>query len=94
MNAKNINFLCNNVKGLQTSKKRLKVFHYFNNKIFPNGIIFSLETHSTKENEIKWKDKYEGDLYCEETSVQFLLFRFSSIELIIDQCLKKKMDIS
>ena len=49
MDAINFNFLCNNVKGLQTSKKRLKLFNYFKNKIFPNGIIFLQETHSTKE---------------------------------------------
>ena len=36
MDAINFNFLCNNVKGLQTSKKRLKLFDYFKNKIFPN----------------------------------------------------------
>ena len=63
MDAVNFNFLCNNVKGLQTYKKRLKLFNYFKNKIFPNGIIFLQETHSTKENEIKWKDKFDGDLY-------------------------------
>ena len=32
-------------------------------KIFPNGILFLQETHSTKENEIKWKDKFNGNLY-------------------------------
>ena len=63
MDAVNFNFLCNNVKGLQTSKKRLKLFSYFKNKIFLNGIIFLQETHSTKENEIKWKDEFDGDLY-------------------------------
>ena len=40
MDAINFNFLCNNVKGLQTSKKPLKSFNYFKNKILPNGIIF------------------------------------------------------
>ena len=62
MDAINFNFLCNNVKGLQTSKKRLKWFENFKIKIFPNGIIFSQETHSTKENRIKWKDEFHGDL--------------------------------
>ena len=35
MDAINFNFLCNNVKDLQTSKKRLKFFKYFKNKILP-----------------------------------------------------------
>ena len=37
---------------LQTSKNHLKLFKYFKNKIFPNGILFLQEMHSTKENEI------------------------------------------
>ena len=49
----NFNFLYNNVKGLQTSKKLLKLFNYFKNKIFPNGILFLQETHFTKESEVK-----------------------------------------
>ena len=56
MDAINFNFLCNNVEGLLTCKKRLKLFKYFKNKIFPNGILFLQETHSTKENKIKWKN--------------------------------------
>ena len=49
----NFNFLCNNVKSLQTSQKRLKLFNYLKNKIFPNGILFLQETHSTKKNKIQ-----------------------------------------
>ena len=62
MDAINFNFVCNNVKGSQTSRKRLKWFKYFKIKIFPNGIIFLQETHSTKDNEINWKDEFHGDL--------------------------------
>ena len=50
-------------KAYKTSKKRLKLFNYFKNKIFPNAIIFLQETYSTKENEIKWKDEFDDDLY-------------------------------
>ena len=39
----NFNFLCNNFKGLQTSKKCLKLCNYFKNKIYPNGILFLQE---------------------------------------------------
>ena len=42
------NFLPNNVKGLQSSKKRLKLFQYFKNKISSKGILFLQETHSSK----------------------------------------------
>ena len=62
MDAVNFNFLCNNAKGLQPSKKRLKLFNYLKNKLFPNGIIFLQEMHSTKENEIQWKDEFDSDL--------------------------------
>ena len=50
MDAIKFNFSCNTVKGLQTCEKRLKLFNYFKNKIFPNGIIFLKEKHSTKGN--------------------------------------------
>ena len=63
MDAVNFIYLWNNVKGLQTSKKCLKSFKYFRNKIFPNCILILQETHSTKKKKIKWKDKFEGNLY-------------------------------
>ena len=63
MNALNLNFLCNNIKGLQTSTKRLKLVDYSKNKIFPNGILFLQENHCTMENEIKCKDEFDCDLY-------------------------------
>ena len=45
------NFLSNNVKGLQLSKKRLKLFQCFKNKINPKGMLFLRETHSSKVTE-------------------------------------------
>ena len=36
----NLNFLTNNVKGLQTSKKCVKIFEYFRNQVAPKGILF------------------------------------------------------
>ena len=63
MNAKIFNFLRNNIKDLQTSKNRSKLYMCFKNKMFPNGILFLQKTHSTKENEIKWKDKFDDNLY-------------------------------
>ena len=35
-----LNFLSNNVNGLKSSKKRIKMFEYFRDKVSNNGIIF------------------------------------------------------
>ena len=43
----NFNFLSNNVKGMQSSKKRLKQFEYFKSKLKPNGLFFLQEAHLT-----------------------------------------------
>ena len=51
LNTSNFNFLSNNVKGLQSSKKRLKHFQSFKNKLNPKGILFLQETHSSKVTE-------------------------------------------
>ena len=63
LNAINFNFITNNVKGLLLSKKRLKLFEYFRNKLSSNGMLFLQETHSTINNELKWKDKFKGALF-------------------------------
>ena len=62
-NTSDFNFLSNNVKGLQSSKKRLKLFQYFKNKVSPKGILFLQETHSSKVTEKIWSDKFHGDLF-------------------------------
>ena len=49
-----INFISNNVKGLQCTNKRLKLIKYFKDKIVSNGFLFLQETHSTVNDEIKW----------------------------------------
>ena len=56
MFAINFNFISNNVKGLKSTKKRIKLFEYFKSKLAPSGPLFAPETHSTKEIEDKWKD--------------------------------------
>ena len=38
-------FIDNNVKGIQSSKKRLKLIQYFKDKIGSTGILFLQETH-------------------------------------------------
>ena len=62
-NQLNFNFLSNNVKGLQSSKKRLKLFNFLKNKIGPKGILFLQETHSSVETEKKWIDDFKDKIY-------------------------------
>ena len=63
LSTSNFNFLSSNVKGLQSSKKRLKFFQFFKNKISPKGILFLQETHSSKVTEKIWSDEFNGDLF-------------------------------
>ena len=43
----NLSFIANNVKGIQSLKKRLKLIEYFKSKITTHGILFLQETHSS-----------------------------------------------
>ena len=63
LNTFDFNVLSNNVRGLQSSKKRLKLFQFFKNKISPKGILFLQETHSSKVTEKIWIDEFNGDLF-------------------------------
>ena len=71
-NTSDFNFLSNNVKGLQSSKKRLKLFQYFKNKISPKGILFLQETHFSKVMEKIWSDGFNGDLIFSHGKTKFL----------------------
>ena len=62
-NQLNFNFLTDIVKGLQSSKKRVKKFKYFKNKIGHRGILFLQETHSSIYTEKQWNDEFKGQLY-------------------------------
>ena len=54
--ATNSNFIPNNVKGIQASKKRIKLFEYLKQNINFNGFIFFQETHSSLNDKKQWKD--------------------------------------
>ena len=58
-----INFISNNVKGIQKSLKRLKIFTYLKENMSYNGALFLQEIHSSSKDEIKWKDKFKGELF-------------------------------
>ena len=49
--ANKINFISNNVKGFQSTNKRLKLIKYFKDKIV--CFLFLQETHSTVNDAIK-----------------------------------------
>ena len=59
----NYNFISNNVKGIKASEKRLKLFEYLRNNINSNGFIFLQETHSSSNDEQKWKDDFGDTLF-------------------------------
>ena len=59
----NLTFISNNVKGFQTSEKRIKLFEYLRNYVSANGFVFLQETHSSPRDEKKWKDEFKGSLY-------------------------------
>ena len=40
-----INFISNNVKGIQNSPKRLKTFNYLKENLSQNGALFPQENH-------------------------------------------------
>ena len=56
-------FLSNNVNGLNLSKKQIKMFEYFREKIANNGILFLQETHSSHDTVINWRDDFKGELF-------------------------------
>ena len=63
MNSDNLKFISNNVKGIQKSDKRIKIFEYLKNSISPSGFICLQETHSSVDYEKRWCDELNGSLY-------------------------------
>ena len=63
MNCDNLKFISNNVKGIQKSEKRIKIFEYLKNSISPNGFIFLQEIHSSVNDEKRWCDELNGSYF-------------------------------
>ena len=61
--ANKINFISNNVKGFQSTTKRLKLSKYFKDKIVSNVFLFLQETHSIVNDEIKWRHDFKGEVF-------------------------------
>ena len=49
----NVSFISNNVKEIQTSKKRLKLIQYFKDKIGSTGVLFLQEIHCSSKVYVK-----------------------------------------
>ena len=58
-----ITFISNNVKGIQNSVKRIKLFEYLKSYVTAYGFIFLQETHSCINDEIKWRGEFNGELF-------------------------------
>ena len=56
----NLTFLTNNVKGLHSSKKRIKLIECFKSKLNHNRFLFLQETFSTIKNENTWVNNFNG----------------------------------
>ena len=68
----NVSFITNNVKGMQSPKKKLKLMQYFKDKIGSSGVLFLQETHSNSKVEQKWKNDFKGPILF-PTESQILL---------------------
>ena len=53
-----ITLISNNVKGIQTSQKRKKLFEYLKSYIATNGFVFLQEANSSIRDEKKWGDEF------------------------------------
>ena len=65
MSSIKFNLNSNNVKGLQSYKSDQKVSSILKITTFMElfRILFFQETHSTKENEVRWSDNFNGQIY-------------------------------
>ena len=54
MNSDNLKFISNNVKGIQKSEKRIKIFEYLKNSISPSSSV---------GDEKRWCEELNGNLY-------------------------------
>ena len=63
MNDNVITFVSNNVKRIETSQKKMKLFEYLMSYVVTNGLVFLQETHLTIRDEKKWEDEFNCKLF-------------------------------
>ena len=68
-------FMTNNVKGIPSSKERLKLMQYFKDKIGSTGVLFLQETHSNSKVEQNWKEDFYimGKDFIKTLGIMFLM---------------------
>ena len=59
----NLQFISNNVKRLQNSLKRVKIFEYLKNNLGSNGFLFLQETHSFLPDGKKWANELKEPIF-------------------------------
>ena len=59
-----LGFITNNVRGIQSYKKRLKLIQYSKEKIGSTRVLFLQETHSSSKVEQKWKEDFNPANIC------------------------------
>ena len=58
-----LQFISNNVKELEKSLKRIKIFQYLKNNLGSEGFLFLQETHSSLADDKKWADESKGPIF-------------------------------
>ena len=58
-----LQFISNNVKELQNSLKRTKIFECLKVNLGSNGFLLLQETHSSLIDEKKWADELKGPIF-------------------------------
>ena len=58
-----ITFISNNVRGIQTSQKRMKLFKYLRSYVTSNRFVFFQETHLSISDEKKWEEEFNDKLF-------------------------------
>ena len=56
----NLTFISNNLKGIQTISKRIKIFEYLKNYVTTNSFIFLQGIRSSIKDQKVWNDEFEG----------------------------------
>ena len=76
MNDNVITFVSNNVKRIETSQKKMKLFEYLMSYVVTNGLVFLQEMHLTIRDEKKWEDEFNCKLFFlmeKQIHAEFLL---------------------
>ena len=71
---------------MQFSKKCVKMFEYFKNKIGHRGILFLQETNSSIDTEKQWNDEFKGQLYFSHgktNSCGVLIIFYGNVNVVV-----------